>query len=56
MEALHGFVQTMWRVVSYHGVCMVQLVLISLQKLTDDGHCCRLDPHPSGGQGLKKLG
>ena len=56
VETLHGSVQAMLCAASYHGIYMAQLLPIGLQKLTDDGHCSRLDPHPSGGQGLEKLG
>ena len=56
MEALHGFVQTVQGAVLDHDIRVAHLLMISLQKLTDDGNCRRLEPHAAGGQGLEKRG
>ena len=56
VEVLHGFVEAMLCAVSHHDIGVAQLLLIGLQELADYGHHSRLDPHPSGGKGLEKLG
>ena len=49
-------VQTILGAAPNHVIRAAQLLLIGLQKLTDDGNCSRLDPHPARGQGLEKKG
>ena len=56
MKTLHGFIQAMLCAASHHGIGVAQLLLISLQELTDYGYHNWLDPHPSQGQGLEKMG
>ena len=56
VEALHCLVQTVLVAVPNHVIRVAQLLLIGLQKLTNDGNYSRFDPHLAGGQGLEKLG
>ena len=55
VKALHGFIKAMLCGASHHGIGVAQMLLVGLQQVTDYGHHSRLNPRPSGGQGLEKL-
>ena len=56
VETLHGLIQTVLGAMAHHDIGMSQLLMITLQKLTNNHHNSRLNAHPSGGNGLKELG
>ena len=56
VKMLHGFIQTVLGAAADHDIGMSQLLMITLQKLTNNYHNCRLNTHPPRGKGLKELG